>query len=256
MESQIRELILSGSTLNTIYTTIIPQPTKELIIETFKNIGFSILAQHGWDYLRINMEKALFSLHRKYNYYRNVAIDGFTIDYLIHEEGTPKLAIVILGQEFILCDDSPVFDEKEYKENMDLLKMKSDYFDYKGIPLLKLPILELNDWPFLADEFRKALKDFEYARKHNEWAKEEYIEISNLWMCEYENYHQVTASKKCGCFSCGSVIESKDAILVGQDSSMMCPICRKTTLISDFQGFKITPESMTIIKEKYKEPED
>ncbi len=219
-------------------------------------IGYSTLAQHDWDYLRIKMEKALFSLHQKYNYYRNVVIDEFTIDYLIYEEGKPKLAIVILGQEFILCDDFPVFDEKEYEKNTTLLKMKSDYCCCMGLPLLKLPILELNDWPFLADEFRKALKDFEYAKDHNNWAEEEYSDISNIWMCSYENHHKVTASKKCGCFSCGSVIDSREAILCGQDSSMACPICCETTLISDFQGFEIKPESMTIIKEKYKEPED
>ncbi len=255
MENRIRNLILNGTTLSDIYTTITPRPTKELIVKIFKGIGFSILAQHGWDYLRIMMEKSLFSLHRKYNYCRNVIIDDLTIDYLIYEDGTPKLAIVILGQEFILCDDFPVFDE-EYRKNIALIKMKSDYCDNRGFPLLKLPILELIDWPFLADEFRKALKDIDYAKEHNNWAEEEYIDISNLWMCDYENYHQVTASKKCGCFSCGSVIEANDAILWGQDSSMMCPICNKTTLISDFQGFKITPDTMNIIKEKYKETED
>ena len=256
MESQIRNLILSGYTLSDVYTTVTPQPTKELIVKVFKDIGFSILAQHGWNYLRIQIEKSLFSLNRKYNYCRDVIIDDLTIDYLIYEEGKPKLAIVILGQEFILCDDFPVFDEKEHMKNIALLKIKSDYFNDKRIPLLKMPILELNDYPFLADEFRKALKDFKYAKEHNDWAEEEYIDISNLWMCEYENYHQVTASKKCGCFSCGSVIESRDAILVGQDSSMMCPICHETTLISDFQGFEITPNTMTIMKEKYKDQEE
>ena len=156
----------------------------------------------------------------------------------------------------MLCDDLPVFDAKEYENNTVLLKKKFDCCKSRGLPLLNLPILEVIDYPFLADEFRNALKDYKYADNHNTWAEEEYIDISNLWMSAYENYKKVRASKKCGCFSCGSVINSEEAILTGQDSSMSCPICRKATLISDFQGFNITYESINIIKEKYKDPND
>lgn len=256
MENQIIDLILRGNTLSTIYTTVIPQPTKKLIVETFRKIDYSILAHHEWDYLRIKIEIALFSLHKRYTYFRNAIIDDVLFDFLIFEDGVPKLAIIILGQDFLLCDGIPVFDAKEYEKNILSIKMKSDYCKSKGLQLLNLPILEVIDFPFLADEFRNALKDNNYAKKRNVWAEEEYNDISNLWMCGYENYQKVRASKRCGCFSCGSIINSEEAILTGQDSSMSCPNCGEATLISDFQGFKISSEIITFIKEKYKDSED
>lgn len=257
MENKIRNLILNGDTLSSIYTTTTPHPTKKLINEIFQKINHSILAQHDWDYLRIKIEKAIFSLHRRYHYSRNVNVgEDFFLDYLICEDSVPRYAIAVLGQEFLLCDDVPVFNNGKYENSVALLEKKSDYCRVKKLPLLKMPILELIDWPFLTDEFRNTLEDFNYAEEHNEWAKDKYSDISNLWMCTYENYYKVRASRIAGCYSCGSLVDPKDAILFGQDDSMACPICCETTLIADFQGFEIIPETMAILKEKYKVPED
>jgi len=151
MENQICDLILRGDTLSSIYTTIFPQPTKKLINETLRKIGNSILAQYDWDYLRIKVERALFSLHRKYSYFRNAVIDDILFDFLIYEDGIPKLAIVILGQDFLLYDDLPVFDAKEYEKNSVLLKKKIDYCASHELPLLTLPISEVIDTRFLAE---------------------------------------------------------------------------------------------------------
>lgn len=257
MEKQIGDLILNGNTLSDVYITVTPQPAKKLISETFRKIDNSILANHGWNCLRIKIEKALFSLHRQHHYSRNVNVGAdLFFDYLIYENGVLKFAIVILGQEFLLCDGDPVFDAREYENSVDLLKKKSDYCSLKKLPLLQMPILELIDWPFLADEFRNTLEEIDYVKKHNQWAKNKYLDISNLWMCTYENYYMVRASKKVGCYSCGSLVDPKEAILSGQDDSMACPICSETTLISDFQGFKISQETIAILKEKYKDSED
>lgn len=256
MEKKIKELILSGSTLNDIYLDL--SVSKTMINSVFKSIDYRILFDCDWNYLRIKMEKALFSLHRKYKYVRNKALADLPncFDYIVYEENEVKLAINILDFKHLTSNGLPIFDKKEYFDSFYVISENERICKKKEIPFLKITILEIIDWPFLVDELRRSLNERDYAETHNKWAEEEYSNLSDLWMCAHENYHHVRASKKCGCYSCGSIFDSQEAILFGQDSSMACPYCKEATLICDFQGFNISSVCMKTIKDFYQDPDD
>ncbi len=252
MKEQIKSLILKGESLSTIYNTIKPQPIKKAVNEVFSEIEYRTLYEYGWNYLRIETEKALFSLNKKYRYeYNKTLLDNsYCFDFVVYENEIPKLAIVFLDCRYLLCNGEPLFDKSAYNLNLRTINDKEKICEEKEITLLKLPILELIDFPYLSDEIRKSLENYKYAEKHNKWA-EEYLDISNLYMCTYENYNHAKASEKCGCFGCGLMFDPENTLLLGQDSSAGCPYCRETKILCDFQGFDVTSELITAIKKVY-----
>ncbi len=251
MEKIITRMILSGETLDSIYRKL--NVTKKLIGEVFRSIEYSQLMDCGWDYLRIVIEKSLFSLHKKYSYQRNCAVSDFDLafDYVLFENGIPVLCIDILGYQYMLNDDQPIIDQKEYNQRHSFLKQKDRFCSKHQIPFLELPFCEIIDYPFLADTFRSAIKSIEYAQEHNRESSEEYLDINNIGIISVENHSQIIAAKMCGCYHCGAIFNVRELdkpILYCDDESAICPYCDNDSLVSDFQGVDITPELFKTFK--------
>ena len=259
MENIITKMILSGETLDSIYRKL--NVTKKLTVETFKSIPYSRLMQNGWNYLRIVTEKALFSLHKKYSYRRNCAVAGFALpfDYVIFEDGAPVLCIDILGYQYLLDDGVPIIKQEEYDHLISQLKHKELFCGEKHIPFLALPFCGIIEIPALATTLRDAIKSIDYAQEHNVENNDNYLDITDINICSYDNYRQITAANLCGCYHCGAifkVFEMSEPLSRVYDDSAICPYCETDSLISDFQGFDVTPDLMETLKNAYEKIED
>lgn len=248
MENNIRDLILLGNTLNDIYHSL--SVTKVEINNVFKAIDRSTLSKCGWDSPRIEIEKVLFSLHSKYCYHKNASFlcDDVVFDYVVFEDNSPILAIVYLGQNYIVCNNIPLCDEGLYNSEIILLNKKIEICKSRKIPLMIIPILEIYDNPYLSSDVRKAVEDGSYAEKHNKEAMKEYLDISAIYACSCDNYYEVKSSVVCGCYNCGAVVNASEIELIGQDYGMACPICKDFSIITDSEGFNITKEFMQKLK--------
>lgn len=245
-ENKIKELILSGHTLNDIYNS--QTVTKSLINEVLKSIDRKTLFLHGWNFPRIALENALFSLHRKYQYHKDITLNEESIyfDYVVSEENIPKLAIICLGQEYIINNADYIYNEG--------LIRKTEICKSANLPLLIFPVLEIIDNPFLSTDIREAIRDNSSAEKHNKLSKEEYCNVDSLYVCSSDNYQEVRASSVCGCYNCGSIIKDTSQIKdMSVDEGMACPFCKSFSLITESQGFIIDKEFIKTITEMYNE---
>lgn len=243
MEQIIKNLILSGITLNDIYHS--SGATKTAINNVFKSINRHTLFKYGWNTPRIRTEKALFSLHRKYEYQRNSFLDNdVSFDYIIFEENTPKLAIAYLGPYHLVYDSTPVYKQTIYDCAVKNLHKQEETCKTNNVPFFILPFLEALDNPFLAHDFRNSINDFKYASNHNIESKENYLDLFSLHVCHDDNFKDVKSSEICGCCNCGAVLNSTQITVSDQSDSSACPLCGKYSIITESQGFCINEDFM------------
>lgn len=243
------ERIIQGESLLSIYENTCA--TKEIIKSSYSEVMSNLQAVRTLNTTLMRIEAALFGLVRKYRYSINSTLPNAdeAFDFIIYEDGTPIIAIDYLGEDVINQHGFPFVDAASYDDLIHRFASKDKLCRASNVSYLQLDVRELEDGLYIGSLVRDVIKTPAYAKLHRE-KRRDYFAYGRAIHDALGNWDVISEATVCGCYSCGCIVAPSLIVECDEyDDAAICPHCGATTVLADKQGYTITEDFLTALKQ-------
>jgi len=245
----VRERIIQGESLQSIYENTCA--TKEIIKSSYSEVMGNHQTHFALNATLMRIEAALFGLARRYRY--SIASmfpnSDETFDFIVYENGTPIIAIDYLGEDVINRYGHPFVDAASYDDLIHRFASKDKICRANDVSYLQLDVRELQDGLYIGSLVRDVIKTPAYAKLHRQ-ERSEYFLYGRAIDDALGNWDVISKSAVCGCYSCGRIVAPSLIVVCDEyDEAAICPHCGAATVLADKQGYTITEDYLTALKQ-------